>query len=166
MSYLSDVTLAEYQEALSGEMGRIASQFQMTHHVSRHHNVWIERQGKPRFHEPRISNVVPQQVVPTGTASTLPGAPTRIEFGYNPSMGILMWNWSAPTGTTIVGYRIEVSTSGPDLNFANPIIAGTLGPATTYNHPISSPDTYYIRLWAINASGEGPYAGLAAPVTF
>ena len=155
--------ITSYLRALAGEMGRVASQFQMAHHLSRHRNVWIERRGRPRFYEPRVENV--ENVVLAPLPPTLPGAPERIEVAYH--SGQLQWAWRTPTGSTgITGYRIEVSTSGPALNFVNPIVNEILPNQPTYSHNISiaTTTTFYVRIWATNGAGSGPFAGLGFPV--
>ena len=74
--------------------------------------------------------------------------------------------WDAPSsdgGSTITGYKIEVSTNG---NSWTTRVANTGSSSRTYSHTgLSAADTRHYRVSAINASGTGPHSNVARAKT-
>ena len=95
-----------------------------------------------------------------------PDAPTNLQARGVSTMKIdLFWNAPAYTGgTELTGYRIEVSTTG--AGGWSDLVADTASTATTYAHTgLSSGDTHYYRVSAINAVGTSNPSSVAAATT-
>ena len=74
--------------------------------------------------------------------------------------------WDAPSndgGSTITGYKIEVSTNG---NTWTTRVANTGSSNRTHSHTgLSAGDTRHYRVSAINATGTGPHSNVARATT-
>ena len=86
----------------------------------------------------------------TTTPNTAPGAPTGLTATANGPSRIDL-AWTAPAGTAITGYKIEVS---PDGSSWSDLVANTQSTATTYAHTgLTAATTHHYRVSAINAVG-------------
>ena len=89
-------------------------------------------------------------------APTVPGAPTGLSATADGTSTIDL-DWTAPSdngGSSITGYRIEVSPNG-DSNWTNRV-ANTGTTSTTYSHTgLSAGTTRHYRVSAINSVGTG-----------
>ena len=92
----------------------------------------------------------------TGTAITVPGVPTDLSASTGGETRINL-SWTAPGddgGSSIIGYRIEVSPDG-NTNWTD-LVANTGNTATTYAHiGLAAGTTRHYRVSAINAAGAG-----------
>ena len=94
---------------------------------------------------------------------TLPGAPTGVTA--TPGNSRVTLSWAAPTsgGAAISGYFIFEGTR-PGGENRNPV-NGSLVTATSYTIPgLTDGTTYYFRVIAVNAAGQGPLSA-EAPAT-
>jgi len=103
------------------------------------------------------------------TEANAPGAPTglrAVPSGLGGTSQILL-SWVRPSsdgGSTIIGYRIEMSPN--PLTGWIPVIANTGNTATTYVHGGLAPGTTrYYRVAAINAVGRGRYSSVVPGAT-
>lgn len=104
-----------------------------------------------------VSNIV--SAVPV----TVPGAPTGLTA--TPGNSRVTLSWAAPTsgGAAISGYLIFAGTR-PGGENRNPV-NGSLVTATNYAVPgLTNGTTYYFRVIAVNAAGQGPLSA-EAPAT-
>ena len=102
----------------------------------------------------------------TPTASTtVPTAPRNLEATAVGDNRINL-TWDAPSsdgGSTITGYRIQVSTN---RNTWTTRVANTGSSNRTHSHTgLSAGDTRHYRVSAINASGTGPHSNVASATT-
>ena len=87
----------------------------------------------------------------TTTPNTAPGAPTGLTATANGPSRIDL-AWTAPAGTAITGYKIEVSPDGSSS--WSDLVANTQSTATTYAHMgLTATTTHHYRVSAINAVG-------------
>ena len=94
---------------------------------------------------------------------TVPGAPTGLTA--TPGNSQVTLSWAAPTsgGAAISGYLIFEGTR-PGGENRNPV-NGSLVTATSYTVPgLTNGTTYYFRVIAVNAAGQGPLSA-EAPAT-
>ncbi len=100
------------------------------------------------------------------TATTVPGEPTGLTATAD-GTGTINLAWTAPSndgGSTITGYRIEVSPDGA-TNWTNRV-ANTGSTATSYSHTGLSPSTTrHYRVSARNANGAGEPSNIANATT-
>ena len=98
--------------------------------------------------------------------STVPGAPTSLTATANGSTRIDL-SWTAPAdngGSTITGYRIEVSPNGTSSWTDREANTGTA--TTTYAHTgLSAGTTRHYRVSAINSAGTGGPSSTANATT-
>ena len=75
-------------------------------------------------------------------------------------------SWDAPSGSggsTITGYKIQVSNNG---NSWTTRVANTGSSSRTYSHTgLATGDTRHYRVAAINSTGTGPYSNVARATT-
>lgn len=104
----------------------------------------------------------------TTQAISPPGAPTSlsaINVGTNRSYndGRIDLGWTAPTnpgGSAISGYRIDRSTNGSSFTI---LVSNTLSTAVSYsNTGLTSGQTYYYKVYAINSGGTGTESNTAS----
>ena len=95
------------------------------------------------------------------TDAVVPGAPTGLTATANGETRIDL-TWTAPEydgGSTITGYRIEVST-GPQFNT---LVADTGNANTSYSHTdLQAGDIRHYRVSAINSAGTGDPSNIAS----
>ncbi len=111
----------------------------------------------------------PSNVAHATTQANAPGAPTglrAVPSGLGGTNQILL-SWTRPSsngGSTITGYRIEMSAGG--ITGWTQVAASTGSAATTYLHGGLAPGTRrYYRVAAINAVGRGSYSNVALGAT-
>ena len=96
---------------------------------------------------------------------TVPGAPTGLTATANGQTQVDL-AWSAPLedgGTTVTGYRIEVSLNGSSWN---DLVSDSRSTATTYSHTeLAAVSTRHYRVSAINSEGTGPASNVANATT-
>ena len=100
----------------------------------------------------------------TGTIpNTAPGAPTGLTATANGPSRIDL-AWTAPAGTAITGYKIEVSPNGSSS--WSDLVANTGNTATTYTHMgLNAATTRHYRVSAINAVGTSAASNSAEATT-
>ena len=102
----------------------------------------------------------------TGTAITVPGVPTDLSASTGGETRINL-SWTAPGddgGSSIIGYRIEVSPDG-NANWTE-LVANTGNTATTYAHiGLAAGTTRHYRVSAINAAGAGDPSNIDDAIT-
>ena len=102
----------------------------------------------------------------TGTAITVPGVPTDLSASTGGETRINL-SWTAPGddgGSSIIGYRIEVSPDGV-ANWTE-LVANTGNTATTYAHiGLAAGTTRHYRVSAINAAGAGGPSNIDDAIT-
>ena len=98
-------------------------------------------------------------------ASTVPGAPTGLTATADGSTQIdLSWTAPADGGSSISGYRIEVSSDGGSSWID--LVADTDETNTTYSHTgLTAGNTRHYRVSAINSAGTGAASGTANATT-
>ncbi len=100
------------------------------------------------------------------STTTVPGAPTNLTATASGTSTINL-SWTAPSddgGSSITGYRIEVSPNGTS-NWSN-LVGNTNSTGTTYSHTgLSAGTTRHYRVSAINANGTGTASGTANATT-
>ena len=93
--------------------------------------------------------------VAVGSLATVPGAPTSLTATADGETEIDL-SWTAPSddgGTSITGYRIEVSNNGSRWS---DLEADTGNAATTYSHTgLAAGTTRHYRVSAVNSAGTG-----------
>ena len=112
----------------------------------------------------RLSNVADAT-----TEAAAPPAPTNLRAvpsGPGGSRALLL-TWTRPShdgGSSITGYRIEVSTTG--FSGWTALVANTGSRTTRYEHPNLTPGTTrHYRVAAINALGRGGFSNVATGAT-
>ena len=85
-----------------------------------------------------------------GTVRAVPGSPTNLVAQV--AGNSLVLNWTAPVGADIMGYRLRAGTAPGLSNVAD----FPIGPMTQLSVSSVPPGTYFVRLSAIDATGEGP----------
>ena len=99
-------------------------------------------------------------------AATVADPPTNL-IAEGTSKTSIELSWDAPSytgGADVAGYKIEVSTTG--TGGWSDLVADTGSTATTYAHTgLSSGDTHYYRVSAINSAGAGNASSVAAATT-
>jgi hypothetical protein len=88
-------------------------------------------------------------VVTLGTPVVLPGPPTNLTFTLNGTFVTLTWGPPA-TGGAAASYVLE---AGSSPGMADLVVFPLSGTVVGANAP---PGTYYVRVRAINAAGQGP----------
>jgi len=95
----------------------------------------------------------PQSDVVMMGANSAPSAPLNLEL--EAGNGTVSLSWDAPTstgGSPITGYKVYRGTSESDLT-----LLASVGAVTTYvDDEVVNDQTYYYKVSAINAVGEGP----------
>ena len=108
----------------------------------------------------------PSSVATATTAAAVPGAPTGLVATAVGQTQIDL-AWAAPAdngGSSITGYRIEVSENG-NGDWSD-LADQTGATSTTYSHTgLSSANTRYYRVSATNAVGAGPASNIAGTTT-
>ena len=98
-------------------------------------------------------------------ANTAPSAPGNLKARAVGNTRINL-SWDAPSndgGSTITGYRIQVSNNG---NSWSDRVANTGSTNRTHSHTgLSVGDTRHYRVAAINSTGTGPYSNVARATT-
>ena len=90
---------------------------------------------------------------PTGTTTTVPGAPTGLTA--NAGDGQVVLNWTAPTsdgGSPITGYDLLRGTA-PGEESPTPVATGISGTTST-DTGLSNGTTYYYEVEAVNTNGS------------
>ncbi len=104
--------------------------------------------------------------IANATTATVPGAPTSLTATAS-GTGTIDLSWTAPSsdgGSSITGYKIEVSPDG--TSDWTDLVANTGGTGTTHSHTgLSAGTTRHYRVSAINASGTGTASGTANATT-
>ncbi len=99
----------------------------------------------------------------TTIPNTAPGAPTGLTATANGPSRIDL-AWTAPAGTAITGYKIEVSPNGSSS--WSDLVANTGNTATTYAHMgLNAATTRHYRVSAINAVGTSAASNSAEATT-
>ncbi len=117
----------------------------------------------------RVGRGDPSNVASATTEANPPGAPTRLRAVPSGLGGTsqLFLTWTHPSsdgGSSITGYRIEMSPNGS--TGWTVIVATTGSAATTYLHGGLQPGTTrFYRIAAINAEGRGGYSNVARGAT-
>jgi hypothetical protein len=89
-------------------------------------------------------------VVSAGVLEAAPGPPTNLVA--QAAGNSLVLSWTAPIGAVVLGYRVRAGT-GPGLSNVADIASGPMTQLSAANVPSG---TYYLRVSAIDLSGEGP----------
>ena len=101
----------------------------------------------------------------TVTTFAVPDAPTGLTATASSDTQINL-SWAAPAdngSSLITGYLIEVSTDG---NAFSSLVANTASAATTYEHDLTTGETRYYRVSAINSAGISSTSDVAVATTF
>ncbi len=114
-----------------------------------------------------VGTGLPSQVVHATTdTATAPGVPTSLSATADGRTAIDL-SWTAPAdngGSTITGYKIEVSPNGTS-SWTN-LAANTGGTGTTYTHSgLTAGTTRHYRVSAINSAGTGNPSSVANATT-
>ncbi len=119
-------------------------------------------EGATRYYRVYAVNSVGESTDPSNVANattdgkiTRPGTPAELTATASGRTEIIL-SWAAPSdngGTTITGYRIEMSTDAGS-NWSD-LVANTESSATTYTHTgLPESATRHYRVYAINSVGE------------
>ena len=104
-------------------------------------------------------------VAVTVSAASAPGAPTGLTATADGQTRVNL-TWDAPSddgGSTISGYRIEVSTDGSSWS---DLVADTDSTGTGYTHSgLTAGSARYYRVSAINGAGTGPASNVDSATT-
>ena len=104
----------------------------------------------------------PSDVASATTTVTVPSAPTGLRVVPSSVGGSdrLLLTWTRPStdgGSSITGYRIEMSPNG--VSGWKPVVTNTGSAATSYLHTGLAPGTTrFYRVAAINGQGTGPFS--------
>jgi Fibronectin type III domain len=84
------------------------------------------------------------------SVQAVPGPPSGLAATVTGTTVVL--NWVAPSGATLIGYRIEAGSAATLSNLASIVV----GVTPTFTATAVPAGTYFVRVRAIAADGEGP----------
>ena len=84
------------------------------------------------------------------SVQAVPGPPSGLAATVTGTTVVL--NWTAPSGATLIGYRIEAGSAATLSDLASIVV----GVAPTFTANAVPAGRYFVRVRAIAADGEGP----------
>lgn len=108
--------------------------------------------------------VEPVENAIVSSATAVPSAPLNVQAAFEGGVaaaatGVLVMDWDAPTGAAITGYKVYKS-SNANFSASSQVtgtitITGTTARITTLSTALGTAGTYYLKVLAYNANGEG-----------